>query len=102
MAEIRLPNNFYIDCKHRCYRLCERYTGKTKDGEPKPSIRRYGNHNNLQSALHEFLERNTLNGLQAVEIWDMGKSVEQSNKMAVYKLEQILKGVQDEQARKNE
>ena len=95
MAEIQLPNNFYVDCKPRYYRLCERYIGKTKDGEPKQSIRRYGNHNNLQSALHEFLERNTLNGLQAVEIWDMGKLVDKLNKDAVYKLEQILKGVQE-------
>jgi len=96
MAEIQLPNNFYIDCKPRYYRLCERYIGKTKDGEPKPSIRRYGSHNNLQSALREFLERNTLNGLQAVEIWEVGKLVEQSNKMALYKLESILGGMQGE------
>lgn len=94
MAEIQLPNNFYINCKPRYYCLCERYIGKTKAGEPKPSIRRYGYHNNLQSVLQEFLERNTLNGLQAVEIWEVGKTVEQSNKMALYKLESILEGVE--------
>lgn len=96
MTDIQLPNNFYIDCKPRYYRLCERYIGKTKDGEPKPSIRRYGSHNNLQSALREFLERNTLNGLQAVEIWEVGKLVEESNKEAVYKLESILGGMKGE------
>ena len=94
MAEIQLPNNFYTDCKPRYYRLCERYIGKTKDGEPKPSIRRYGNHNSLQSALHEFLERNTLNGLQSVEIWEVGKLVERLNKTAVYKLESILEATE--------
>lgn len=94
MAEIKLPNNFYIDCKSRCYCLCERYIGKTKDGEPRPAIRRHGNHGDLQGALKEFLERNTLNGLQAVEIWEAGKLVEQSNKMAVYKLESILEATE--------
>lgn len=94
MAEIKLPSNFYIDCRPGNYRLCEKYIGKTKDGEPRPALRRYGNHRSLQSALHEFLERNTLNGLQAVEIWEVGKLVEQSNKMAVYKLESILEGVE--------
>lgn len=96
MAEILLPNDFYIDCKPRYYRLCQRYTGETKSGEPRPSIRRYGSHSNLRSALYEFLERNTLNGLQAVEIWEVGKLVEQSNKMAVYKLESILGAIESD------
>lgn len=95
MAEIRLPNNFYIDCKPRCYVLCERYTGKTREGHPKPAVRRFGNHRDVQSALHELLERNTLNGLQAIEIWEVGKLVDKLNKDAVYKFESILKGVQE-------
>ena len=96
MAEIKLPNNFYIDCKPGCYWLRERYIGKTKNGEPRESTRPHGYYRDLQSALYKYLEINTLNGLQAVEIWEVGKLVEQSNKMAVYKIEQILKGVQDE------
>lgn len=94
MAEIKLPNNYYIDCTPGNYRLCERYQGRTKDGLPREGIRRYGNHRDLSSALSSFLERNTLNGLQAVEIWEVGKLVEESNKMAVYKLEKILKAME--------
>ena len=90
MAEIKLPNNFYIDCKPRDYCLLERYEGKTRDGEPRPAVRRHGNYGDLQGALEAFLKRNFLNGLQAVEIWEVGKLVEKSNKEAVYKLERIL------------
>lgn len=93
MKEIQLPNNYYIDCKPNYYRLCERYKGYTKDGKPRDGTRRYGSHRDLTGVLAEFLERNTLNGAQAVSIYEVGKLVERSNKEAVYKLEQIVKGV---------
>lgn len=90
MAEILLPNNFYIECTPRNYYLLERYEGKTRDEEPRPAVRRHGSYGDLQGALEAFLKRNFLNGLQAVEIWEVGKLVEKSNKEAVYKLEKIL------------
>ena len=94
MAEIKLPNTYYVDCTPKNYRLCERYNGKTKTGEQTQSVRRHGNHSSLQGALEEFLSRNVLNGLQAVEIWEVGKLVEHLNKMAVYKLESILEATE--------
>lgn len=102
MAEIQLPNNFYIDRKPNYYRLCERYQGKTKTGEPREGTRRYGSHRELSGALAEFLERNTLNGAEAVSIYEVGKLVERSNKMAVYKLEQIVRAMGREKVERND
>lgn len=93
MKEIQLPNNFFIDCQPGCYWLRERYTGKKKDGSPKEATRPHGYYRDMRSALHKYLEINTINGLQAVEIWEVGKLVERSNKEAVYKLERILEGI---------
>lgn len=92
---IELLNGFFIECTPRSYILKERYDGKTKDGNPREGIRRHGSHYNLQSALLQFLRLNMLNGAQAVEIWEVGKMIEQSNKTAVNRLEKIWKGDKD-------
>lgn len=89
---IELLNGFFIECTSKSYILKERYEGKTKDGNPREGTRRHGSHYDLQSALHQFLRLNTLNGAQAVEIWEVGKMIEQSNKTTVNRLEQIWRG----------
>ena len=87
--DIKLINGFLIECTPRSYILKERYKGTTKDGKPREGTRRHGSHYDLQSALYQFLRLNTLNGSQAVEIWEIGKKIEQSNKTTVNRLEQI-------------
>lgn len=87
---IDLSEVFYIDCNIKGYELKEKYIGRTKEGLPREGVRRHGYFSDLGSALMKYLRLNQLNGAEAVEIWELGKHVEQCNKRAVYKLQRIL------------
>jgi len=90
--KILLPDGFYLESKSKGYLLKEKYIGRTKDGQPKESTRQHGYFSDRQSALMEYLRQVQLNGAQAVEIWELGKYVEQCNKRAVQRLQRILEG----------
>lgn len=92
---IELLNNFYLEMTAKNIRLCERYEGRTKTGEVREGIRAHGYYDALDKALERYLYLNQLNGLQAVEIYNVGKLVKESNKDAVNKLIKILEGVKE-------
>lgn len=92
---IELPNNFYLELTAKNIRLCERYEGRTKAGEVRDGIRAHGYYDALDKAIERYLYLNQLNGLQAVEIYNVGKLVAESNKDAVNKFKKILEGVKE-------
>lgn len=92
MTTIELKNGYYIEIKKLTYTLRQRYTGKSKTGEPKESIRTHGHYNKIGQAIMRYIElcqTDVLDG-ERVTLEEYVKTIEQVNKIAVQGLESVM------------
>ena len=51
MVEIKLQDGYFIEVDPLNYTLRQRYSGKTKDGESKESVRTHGYYGSIRQAV---------------------------------------------------
>lgn len=92
MTTIELKNGYYIEIDNLNYTLRQRYTGESKDGTPKESVRTCGYFGNIRLAVEKYIKLTQLDVLDSETLSLIGyaKSIEQINKIAVQGLESIL------------
>lgn len=92
MTQVELKSGYYIEIKKLTYTLRQRYTGKSKTGEPKESIRTHGNFNKIELAIMRYIElcqMDVLDG-ERLSLEEYVKTIDQVNKIAVQGLENVL------------
>lgn len=92
MTQVELKNGYYIEIKKLTYTLRQRYTGKSKTGEPKESIRTHGHYNKMEQAIIRYIElcqMDVLDG-ERLSLEEYVKTIDQVNKIAVQGLENVL------------
>lgn len=92
MTTIELSNGYFIDIDPLNYTLRQRYTGQTKTGERKESVRTHGYYGDISKALRRYIElcqMDVLDG-ERVTLEEYVKTIEQVNKIAIQGLESVL------------
>lgn len=92
MTQVELKNGYYIENKKLTYTLRQRYTGKSKTGEPKESIRTHGYFNKIGQAIMRYIELCQLDVLdgERVTLEEYVRTIERVNKISVQGLESVL------------
>lgn len=94
MTTVELKNGYFIDIDPLNYTLRKRYTGQTKSGEEKESIRTHGYYGKIEQAIMRYIElcqMDVLDG-ERVSLEEYVKTIEQVNKIAVSGLYDVLSG----------
>lgn len=92
MTQVELKNGYYIEIKKLSYTLRQRYTGKSKTGEPKESIRTHGYFNKMELAIMRYIELMQMDVLdgERLSLEEYVKTIDQVNKIALQGLENVL------------
>lgn len=94
MTTIELKNGYYIEIDERNYTLRQRFTGKTKSGEEKESIRTHGYYGKIEQAIRRYIElcqMDVMDG-ERLSLEEYVKNIDQVNKIAVSGLYEVLRG----------
>lgn len=92
--QIQLINGYYIERDKRNYTLKQKYWGKTKDGGTKEAVKICGHHQNLESAIEDFLTINQVSEMSklSLDLIEYARMIEESNRNAVRAIQSVIEG----------
>lgn len=99
MIEIKLQDGYFIEVDPLNCALRQRYSGKTKDGESKESVRTHGYYGSIRQAVDRYITLSQLDFMDgmSIDLKEYVDLIERLNKSAVQRIESAIGGV-----RKNE
>lgn len=68
MVEIKLQDGYFIEIDPLNYTLRQRYSGKTKDGELKESVRTHGYYGSIRQAVDRYITLSQLDFMDGMSI----------------------------------
>lgn len=91
---IELKCGYFIEIDNLNYTLKQRYTGRSKDGKEKESMRTCGYFGDIRRAIREYLILTQLDVMdgEKLKMQEYAELVDRSNKLAVQGLESVLGG----------
>ena len=92
MVEIKLQDGYFIEIDPLNYTLRQRYSGKTKDGELKESVRTYGYYGSIRQAVDRYITLSQLDFMDgmSVNLKEHVDLIERLNKSAVQRIESAV------------
>ena len=99
MVEIELQDGYFIEVDPLNCTLRQKYSGKTKDGEEKESVRTPGYYGSIRQAVDRYIILSQLDFMDgmSIDLKEYVDLIERLNKSAVQRIESAIGGV-----RKNE
>lgn len=90
--QINLSKSYYIEIDEFNHTLKQRYTGKTKDGEDKESVKVIGYYGSLKNAVEGFIKHNQIDSMSyaSLNMREYVKMAEEVNKKAVNDIMSLL------------
>lgn len=92
MVEIKLQDGYFIEIDPLNYTLRQKYSGKTKDGEEKESIRTHGYYGSIRQAVGRYITLSQLDFMDgmSVNLKEHVDLIERLNKSAVQRIESAV------------
>lgn len=94
MVEIELQDGYFIEVDPLNYTLRQKYSGKTKDGEEKESVRTHGYYGSIRQAVDRYIILSQLDFMDgmSIDLKEYVDLIERLNKSAVQRIESAIGG----------
>lgn len=92
MVEIKLQDGYFIEIDPLNYTLRQRYSGKTKDGEEKESVRTHGYYRSIRQAVDRYITLSQLDFMDgmSIDLKEYVDLIERLNKSAAQRIESAI------------
>lgn len=92
MIEIKLQDGYFIDVDPLNCTLRQKYSGKTKDGESKESVRTHGYYGSIRQAVDRYITLSQLDFMDgmSIDLKEYVDLIERLNESAVQRIESAI------------
>ena len=92
MIEIELQDGYFIEVDPLNYTLRQRYSGKTKDGREKESVRTHGYYGSIRQTVDKYITLSQLDFMDgmSVNLKEYVDLIEKLNKSAAQRIESAI------------
>lgn len=92
MVEIELQDGYFIEIDPLNYTLRQRYSGKTKDGEERESVRTHGYYGSIRQAVCRYITLSQLDFMDgmSIDLKEYVDLIERLNKSAAQRIESAV------------